>query len=275
MKNLFESAYEFIKNFGNESEIIEPVIDPMDDAFMRDVLVQNDVQSFVCEPEFIPDEIHDHEMVDPYEYKCEDGCVDKGLNRCALAATCLANNMKHVHLHVSGPRFDSLHEIAQNYYDKAGEDADQLFELALEQGEKVDNPAYANANLNWHICVEDNYNSKDALETISDNIKHYLGYLLRTRENQDNFVQVNSVLDNIIQFWSLELGYKMKRRLIDSDTAVLEENFDYQDYELYITQNGTVIKDKYGKYIMTCPTEEEAIEYINDNFLSKDEREDS
>lgn len=52
-------------------------------------------------------------------------------------ATCyavvFANNMKHIHLHIQGKKFDNIHSITEEYYEQASEDSDYLAELCIEK----------------------------------------------------------------------------------------------------------------------------------------------
>lgn len=53
------------------------------------------------------------------------------------------NTMKHIHFHAVGNKFDRLHSVANEYYEKSNEDSDLFGEWAMEYGEEIQNPSDA------------------------------------------------------------------------------------------------------------------------------------
>lgn len=45
------------------------------------------------------------------------------------SAVALANDMKHIHIHAKGTLLDNIHNICNEYYEKANDEADTLADL--------------------------------------------------------------------------------------------------------------------------------------------------
>lgn len=103
------------------------------------------------------------------------------LVRLYYVAVCLANDMKHVHTHIKGRKFDMIHNICNEYYEKASKDADDLVELAIEYDESVMNASYA-AEL------------ENALATNLDS-------------------DVENLIQEYLRYWKKENNYKNKARM--------------------------------------------------------------
>lgn len=127
-------------------------------------------------------------------------------------ANCLLNNMKHIHFHAVGNLFDRLHSIAQEYYDKASEDADLFAEISIESGEKINNPSDCFNITGNKIDSEDEYSFVEGLSTIYQHLEYYISQLERERDNNRNS-DIKSELDTIIRYWKKENYYKNVMRL--------------------------------------------------------------
>lgn len=258
MDKLFEQMLGFMK--GEAIKEGEIVVAPLDNDYLMDpeteeIIVYNDLVSSNDN-----DELPVEDIVMDKECNCE--CE---IAKVAYAAVCFANDMKHIHLHAAGPQFDNIHDTAEEYYKKASEDIDLLFEFALENNEKVCNPTNAANIIGWVPSCEDVYGYEDAVDAIEQCLEAYL-YLLNGIQDcvSDH---MKSEIDSMIQFWSKELDYKLKRRSIDSHNMVLSENYDYGEYHVQITQDGTIIRDMDGNFIMQFPTEEEALKFIDEELI--------
>ena len=84
------------------------------------------------------------------------------------------NDMKHIHTHAVGNKFDRIHAIANEYYEKASEESDTFVELALELDEKVQNPSNAADILNYSVANEDEYFWENAMEQITARMEAYI-----------------------------------------------------------------------------------------------------
>ena len=132
------------------------------------------------------------------------------------SAVALANDMKHIHTHAKGTLFDNIHNICNEYYEKANEDADALAELAIEKGEAILNPSYLLDVLKYKPTNYSKYNFELAMSTTKGCIEKYLKVLTDLR-NKTNDPSVQSLLDDMMRYWKKEKDYKIKARLADSE----------------------------------------------------------
>ena len=88
------------------------------------------------------------------------------LVRLYYVAVCLANDMKHIHTHIKGRKFDMIHNICNEYYEKASKDADDLVELAIEYDESVMNASYAAELIKYKPANLKAYNYEEAIKFI-------------------------------------------------------------------------------------------------------------
>lgn len=132
------------------------------------------------------------------------------------SAVALANDMKHVHTHAKGTLFDNIHNICNEYYEKANEEADTLAELAIEKEEAIMNPSYLLDGLDYKPTNYSRYSFELAMHTVMDCIEKYLVVLANLR-NKTLDTSVQSLLDDMMRYWKKEKDYKIKARLADSD----------------------------------------------------------
>lgn len=138
----------------------------------------------------------------------------KELAMLCYTATALANDMKHVHFHAIGPKFDRIHSICQEYYDKASSDADELGELAMEYGQPVQNLSYASEEIGYTPTNHQNYSWEEAMNIIHDCIDYYIEQLekvLATPLDSD----VENLLQEYLRYWKKENNYKNRARMKD------------------------------------------------------------
>lgn len=132
------------------------------------------------------------------------------------SAVALANDMKHIHIHAKGTLFDNIHNICNEYYERANEDADTLAELAIEKGDTVFNSSYLLSELNYKPTNYSNYDFELAMRTVKGCIEKYIKVLADLR-SKTNDPSVESLLDDMMRYWKKEKDYKFKARLADSD----------------------------------------------------------
>ena len=135
-------------------------------------------------------------------------------NKLAYTAYCLANDMKHIHTHAIGKKFDRIHNLGMDYYDKFSEDADDFTELALEYGEMVMNPSYAAREAGWTPVNMKVYEYEAAMQAMYDGMKQYID-LLETARSIGNDTDVESLIDDKLRYWKKECNYKMNARMAD------------------------------------------------------------
>lgn len=132
------------------------------------------------------------------------------------SAVALANDMKHIHTHAKGTLFDNIHNICNEYYEKANEDADTLAELAIEKGDTILNSSYLLDELNYKPTNYSDYYFDLAMRVVEGCIEKYVKVLADLRNKTDD-PSVQSLLDDIVRYWKKEKDYKIKARLADSE----------------------------------------------------------
>lgn len=136
----------------------------------------------------------------------------KELAMLCYTATALANDMKHVHFHAIGPKFDRIHSICQEYYDKAAADADELGELAMEYDQPVQNLSYAAEEIGYTPTNRQNYSWEEAMNIVHAGIDYYIEQLekvLATPLDSD----VENLLQEYLRYWKKENNYKNRARM--------------------------------------------------------------
>ncbi len=123
------------------------------------------------------------------------------------------NIMKHIHFHAVGNKFDRLHSIANEYYEKSNEDSDLFGEWAMEYGEEIQNPSDAAKLLDAIVENDNQYNWENGIKTISDWIQQYIEEMTTVRKSKYASDDVKSELDTIIRYWKKENDYKNEARL--------------------------------------------------------------
>lgn len=132
------------------------------------------------------------------------------------SAVALANDMKHIHTHAKGTLFDNIHNICNEYYEKANEDADTLAELAIEKGDTILNSSYLLDGLKYKPTNYSDYYFDLAMRVAEGCIEKYVKVLADLRNKTDD-PSVQSLLDDIVRYWKKEKDYKIKARLADSE----------------------------------------------------------
>ena len=121
--------------------------------------------------------------------------------------------MKHIHFHSVGNKFDRLHSIANEYYEKSNEDSDLFGEWAMEYGEEIQNPSDAAKLLDVIVENDNQYNWENGIKAISDWIQQYIEEMTTVRKSKYASDDVKSELDTIIRYWKKENDYKNEARL--------------------------------------------------------------
>ena len=123
------------------------------------------------------------------------------------------NTMKHINFHAEGNKFDRLHSIANEYYEKSNADSDLFGEWAMEYGEEIQNPSDAAKLLDVIVENDNQYNWENGIKTISDWIQQYIEEMTTVRKSKYASDDVKSELDTIIRYWKKENEYKNEARL--------------------------------------------------------------
>lgn len=133
--------------------------------------------------------------------------------RLFYASVVFTNNMKHIHLHAVGNKFDRIHSIAQEYYNKAAEESDLFAEWALEFKETIQNPSNAATISGLYVENENEYYWESAIAAINNEINTYITELAKVRDSRSISDDVASELDTIIRYWKKENNYKNAARM--------------------------------------------------------------
>ena len=133
-------------------------------------------------------------------------------SKLTCVATLAANDIHHIHFNVKGYGFDRIHNIANDYYVKLGEEVDYLAELALENKQPVPNLTLAAKCVEqWPVLTDLCYDYDSAVRAICKVLTCYVNYLTALRETAED--DVASKLDEFIRSWNKEVHYKMEHRL--------------------------------------------------------------
>lgn len=126
-------------------------------------------------------------------------------------AVVLSNDMKHVHTHAKGRKFDRIHAICNEYYERSSEDADTLVELAIEYDEAVQNASLAADILNFRVANQSGYDWNEALNIIWADLDMYIEAMDRAL-GQGLDPDVSNLLQEYLRYWKKERNYKTKAR---------------------------------------------------------------
>ena len=135
-------------------------------------------------------------------------------SRTLCSAVLAKNDLHHIHLHIVGESFDKIHKITNELYDSLENDIDKLAELAMELNENCPNFSVATQLLPaWQIASKDYYSYTEAVSTIEVVIGNYIASLKELRTLSESRPDIQSLLDELIRYWSKELNFKNKQRL--------------------------------------------------------------
>lgn len=134
------------------------------------------------------------------------------LEKLYYVSVVVANDMKHIHTHAIGKKFDRIHSMCMEYYDKVSEDADTFVELAIEYDESVCNASYAQSILNYKPTNQTGYSWGEACSVISNCMQYYIDameHALTLGFDGD----VNNLIEEYLRYWKKERNYKLKKRM--------------------------------------------------------------
>jgi DNA-binding ferritin-like protein len=121
-------------------------------------------------------------------------------------ACLMANDLKHIHLHAVGDKFDAIHSICGELYDEASSEMDWFAERALALGMEVSNFSDVKANVPTWKPVEDKaINWKNFVDSLDEIGSVYIE-MLKNIEVSNTGDQ--SVIDGYIDIWDKEIEYK-------------------------------------------------------------------
>ena len=136
------------------------------------------------------------------------------LAKCAYGCVVVANNMKHIHLHASGKKFDRTHALSEEFYVGISNWTDDFCELALEdKATKIDNLSNsAQYVAEITLETEEDYDYSAACTAMNANLRHILECIKCAREAADSRTDVQSKLDDYIGYLNKQINFLMERR---------------------------------------------------------------
>lgn len=136
------------------------------------------------------------------------------LTKLYYVAVVLSNDMKHVHTHAMGRKFDRIHAICNEYYERASEDSDTLVELALEYNQPTQNASLAASLLGYRPTNQREYSWEEAMEIVHASLNYYIEALEEALA-QPLDSDVENLLQEYLRYWKKESHYKTVRRMGD------------------------------------------------------------
>jgi DNA-binding ferritin-like protein len=152
----------------------------------------------------------------------EDNVYTLSLADMAYVAFLWRNDLHWLHHHISGAQFDELHEVFGEYYEKAIEEFDFFSEKAIANGENIINLSRVNNTEiynSWNPLEEsangDVWNFidiKNANTMLIANGTEYIEALQLCRQNIEGKTDIESKIDEFLDYWTTEIHYKAIQR---------------------------------------------------------------
>ena len=140
-----------------------------------------------------------------------------------------ALDLKNIHWHAVGERFDTIHNIAEELYKEALAEVDDFAEMAISSGEVVESLNSLDELDDWTPALDTSYDWDKFVSYLSTNGLKYLELLQSVETENDGY---KSLLDNYIAFWSKEINYKNSNRAIS-----LPENDSNEETSVEVVSN--------------------------------------
>lgn len=138
-------------------------------------------------------------------------------NSLLTSAYIFMNNCRMLHWYSTGIQFDTIHEIASTYYNKASEDFDLLAELSLEFEVPVNNPLLLDTTSSSidliSIPESSGFVSEDFFLELDKTITNYIQCLQSILDVNEVNEDIKFEVTSLIRFWEKEKDYKNSRRL--------------------------------------------------------------
>ena len=148
------------------------------------------------------------------------------LSNLAVAARLFANDLKHMHVHCVGEKFQEMHETLKGYYEEAENEADFFSEYGIINNESISNPSVAlsKVNANWEPESKEMFEYEDYLSSLWTKGNLYISMV---EDISDKYTDVvYSVVDDFLKFWYTEIKYKLA-----SQNIIALQQIDYEAEE--------------------------------------------
>lgn len=124
----------------------------------------------------------------------------------AKVSCLMANDLKHIHLHATGDKFDTIHSVCGELYDEASNEMDWFAERALALGMKVQNFSDVKTDVpTWKPIEDEKMDWSNFVDSL-DEIGNVYIEMLKSVEVSNTGDQ--SVIDGYIDLWDKEIEYK-------------------------------------------------------------------
>lgn len=132
------------------------------------------------------------------------------------------NDLQFMHIHATGEDFDKIHQISEELYKEADQEIDELSEMAVSAGLKIDNLTNVRsyvAEEQWQEVTEEAVQWDFFTDMLSTKgIK--LIDLIRDASSSETSSSIRSYLDELLQFWEKAIYYKNAARKMASSTSI-------------------------------------------------------
>jgi DNA-binding ferritin-like protein len=143
------------------------------------------------------------------------------LNQLANLAQLFLNDCQYVHWNCSGAHFDDIHNVARDYYYRLQVDIDWFIEKAISKGFAISNMTCLQQAVPpevWQPESSSHYNMTQFIAFLQTKGLDYLEALKNSPQDES---EIQSRIDDMINYWSTELEYKNTRRS-EEDAEVTE-----------------------------------------------------
>lgn len=135
------------------------------------------------------------------------------LTKLADIVNCAYNDMKYIHFHVIGEKFDIVHNLAEEYYSELAYLYDTIAEKALELKEIVYNPALSAQHTDWNFVLEKNIEADDCFTAMYVILTKIISALNDVKQVYSPLL--DSFIDEKLDYWNKEVYYKLDARMKD------------------------------------------------------------
>lgn len=129
----------------------------------------------------------------------------------ALLLHLLMDDMHYIHFNCRGREFKTIHELAKAYYDKLGDDFDDISELCMEYGASVPNPIHAAQLLNYQpLESKTDLHYKESIALMRSLLSRLLDLVYRTHESCDD-PNMRLYLEDLMKYWHKQRDFILAR----------------------------------------------------------------
>lgn len=142
------------------------------------------------------------------------GLIDFDLCDLANLMSMFAHDLLFIHHHAIGDKFDTIHKITGDLYEKALKDLDSLSEKAISCHEKIGNFAlleHSISDVYGEVIEKEEIGWLDFIKLLEEKGNIIVDALRSVREDYPR--DIISMIDNLVDSWDTEINYKNAARL--------------------------------------------------------------